>query len=633
MRLFSGVNLKVTIISLIMIIPFIIWIGQKTSFDNQKQDGTIYVGLEIPFYGADVLRSSGMLVPEVTAMHNLVMDRLFTLGPTGEHVPALALSAKPSEDRDFWDIELRRGVKFHDGTAFNADAIVHHWKRLLNPENKFRGRSFFKPVLDVKKINAHKVRFILEHPWGAFLNVISDEVHSFAYIPSPKAIAENTHTEAPVGTGPFKFDKWNRGDHFNVVRNDNYWEKGKPFLKKVVFRQIPDAQTRYASLVSGDVDVIAVDRGIIIQKAMKDTSMAVYPSKGSGAEIILINTTKPPLDDIRVRQALALANNQQRHIQMVYQNTIPFVHHPFGSEILCKDIAYLEHDLEKARKLIKDYGRPIEIECNHSNTLRGRNIGALLQQLYGKIGIKLTPKGTHPGQQIMKVAQRDFEMATWRILSTRDHGTGLFHSYHSKGTGNWTGYKSPEMDALLEAQQSEQNPYRRQEILCEIAALINKDIPFLYRGGRRFHVIARKKIKNIQLVGEMIDFSQAWIKGPKNNPWGKRNELAAKSPIDCSDPGDVEAVKKAILGNWKGKDKWGGTIRAAFRSDGTVASSRDERRGSGKYKICGNTIFWRPNSALLLVKLNEGKLTGYWQASGMKGDFILEKVSENQAKK
>ncbi|MCP4719617.1 MAG: hypothetical protein GY860_09190 [Desulfobacteraceae bacterium] len=630
MRLLStGVNKKVTFVSLILTIPFIIWVGQQGSMDNQKQDGIIYVGLEIPFYGADVLGSSGLLVPEVTTMYHLVMDRLFTLGPTGRIVPALGLTAQPSEDGKSWDIALRRNVTFHDGTDFTADAIVHHWKRLLNPENKFRGRSFFKPVLDVKKINAHKVRFILEHPWGAFLNVLSDEVHSFAYIPSPIAVAEATHGDSPVGTGPFKFDKWNKGDHFSVIRNDNYWQKETAFLEKIVFRQIPDAQTRYATLASGEVDVIAVDRGTIIQKAMKDDSMAVYPSQGSGAEIILINVTKPPLNDIRVRRALALANNQKQHIKMVYQNTIPFIHHPFGKEIFCKNSSYPEYDLEKAKQLIKDYSQPVEIECLHSNTLRGRNIGELLQQLYGKIGIKFTPIPTNSGSQVMKVVKKNFQMATWRILSTRDHGTGLLRSFHSQGTGNWTGYKNPEMDGLLEAQQRETNPYTRQEILCKIAALINTDVPFLYRGGRRFHVIARKKINNIQLAGEMVDFSQAWITGRKNNPWGKQNELAAKSPVDCSDPGDIEAVRKVILGNWKGKDKWGGVMRVAFRPDGTVTSSRGDHGGSAEYKICGNTIFWRPPGAMLLVKLEENILKGYWEASGYKGDFTVKKVPVN----
>ncbi|MCP3901688.1 MAG: hypothetical protein GY707_18415, partial [Desulfobacteraceae bacterium] len=136
---FSAINKKVTVLSLILILPFLIWFLHRTSTYNQKHDGTLYVGLEIPFYGIDVLSAgNGMLMPEIATMTHLVMDRLFTFGPTGQIVPSLGLSAKNSEDGKFWDISLKKGIKFHDGTPFNANAVVHHWKRILNPDNKFR---------------------------------------------------------------------------------------------------------------------------------------------------------------------------------------------------------------------------------------------------------------------------------------------------------------------------------------------------------------------------------------------------------------------------------------------------------------------------------------------------------------
>ena len=626
-----GANKKTTIISLILLLPFLVWFSFNTSDYNQKQDGTLYVGLEIPFYGIDVLRSGGMLNPETTTMSHLVMDRLFTLGATGQVNPMLGLTAQCSEDGKAWDLTLRKGVKFHDGVDFNADAVVHHWKRILDPKNKFRGRAFFEPVTDIEKINPYQVRFLLKHPWGAFLKVISDETYSFAYIPSPKAVKDEIHNEAPVGTGPYRFHKWNNGDHFSVVRNDDYWEKGKPFLERIVFRHIPDAQTLYASLVSDQVDLIAVDRGTIIQKAQKNDAFRVYPSNGSGAEIILINVEKPPLNDIRVRKALALANNQKLQIKMVYQNTTPYIHHPFGEQFICEDVNYPEHDLKKASALIKDYGQPIEIECIHSNTLRGRNIGELLQQLYGKIGVKLNLVPLHAGGQIMRVVEKKFQLATWRILSARDHGTGLLRNFHSQSKGNWSGIKNHDLDRMLEAQQREENPYLRQKILCQIAGFINENALFLYRSGRRFHVIANKKANNIVLKGEMIDLTSTWIKGFKDNVWAKRNEQNAKSPVDCSDPGDTEAIKQAILGPWKGRDNYGAVIQANFFEDGKVHASRNERQGSVNYTICGDTVFWRPPGALLVVTIKDSLLKGYWEYSGYKGEFTLKKQVSVQA--
>lgn len=631
--LFSKVNKKTTIFSIILLIPFLIWFSHTQSTFKQKQDGTLYIGLELPFYGIDVLGSSGLLNPEITAMSHLIMDRLFTLGPTGHPIPMLGLSAQSSEDGKAWDILLRKGVKFHDGTDFNADAVVHHWKRLLNPENKFRGRSFFEPVTDIEKINPYQVRFLLKHPWGAFLKVISDEIYSFAYMPSPAAVKALTHNEAPVGTGPYRFNQWNNGDHFSVIRNNDYWQQGKqPYLEKIVFRHIPDAQTRYAALISGQLDAVAVDRGTIIQKAKKNESLTIIPSNGNGAEIILLNIEKPPLNDIRVRKALALANNQQLHIRMVYQNTTPYIHHPFGDQVPCDDCNYPEHDLEKARQLIREYGRPVEIECLHSNTIRGRNIGELLQQLYGKIGVHLTPVALHAGGQIMRVLEKNYQLATWRILSTRDHGTGLLRTFHSQSKGNWSGIKSEKLDRMLEAQQLEQNPYSRQELLCDIAGFINEQALILYRSGRRFHVIADKKINGIVIAGEMIDLTSAWIKGYKNNVWAQRNEEEAKSPVDCSDPGDTETIKQAILGPWKGRDNYGAVIQVNFFANGEVFGARNDRQGTKRYTICGNTIFWRPPGTLLVVSLEGNKLEGHWEYAGYKGQFTLEKQSPAQAR-
>jgi ABC-type transport system substrate-binding protein len=171
-------------------------------------------------------------------------------------------------------------------------------------------------------------------------------------------------------------------------------------LQKVVFRTIPDHQARYASLVSGQLDVIIFDRGNLIQKAKDDPSLNSYKVEGNGAEIILMNSRKPPLDDIRIRRALVLANNQELHVKMVYKNLVSVVHHPLGEQFTCEDDGYLDYDLEKARE-------------------------------------------------------------------------------------------------LLEMQRIETDATKRQGLLCDIIRQLNRDAPFLYRGGRGYHIITRKKIRDM----------------------------------------------------------------------------------------------------------------------------------------
>jgi ABC-type transport system substrate-binding protein len=627
----SRLNRKSILLTVLLAAPFAVWVWNEVAKENQKTDGTLYVALPVPFYNLDVLGSSGLMQPEMTIMNNLLMERLFTLGPTGDILPELGLHAEPSGDATTWDITLRQGVVFHDGSPFNADAVVHHWGRILDPENAFRGRAFIAPLKAVQKVDDHTVRFVLKHPWAAFLSVISDEVYTFAYIPSPAAVDAGSHGETPVGTGPFRFDKWNKGDHFSVARFDRYRREGEPYLEKIVFRHIPDPQTRYAALIADQVDAITVDRGAIIQRALNNEELTVFPTRGSGAEIVLLNTSRPPLDDRRVRRALALANNQALHVRMVYRNSIPLVEHPLGDGFDCPEVDYPAHDIQAARQLMADYGQPVAVECLHSNTLRGRQSGELLQQLFDPIGVALKPVGINPGGVIMKVVEKDYQMTTWRILSARDHGAYLYRAFHSRSPGNWSGYHSAALDVLLDAQLLETDPDRRRQIMCDIAAHLNTEAVVLYRGGRRFHTIAKKKVNGLASAGEMVDLSSAWIRGRKDNPWARRNELDAKDPVDCSDPGDIEAVRQAILGPWRGKDAYGAVINVRYSANGTVEASRGSRGGTAEYTICGDTVFFRPPGALLVMKLENGVLNGHWEYSGYQGTFTLERLAAETA--
>ncbi|MCP4687989.1 MAG: hypothetical protein GY859_08060 [Desulfobacterales bacterium] len=595
-----------------------------------REGGVLYFGMEVAFHGFDVLGGSGFLNPPMAPLNNLILEPLFRMDVDGSLIPILGLSAAPSEDGKSWDVALRQGVVFHDGAPFNADAVVHHWRRILDPKNKYGGRPIFQPVLDVEKVDDFTVRFILDHPWPALLNVLSDELYMFAFIPSPKAVNAGVHARKPVGTGPFKFSKWNFGDHFVVLKNMNYWRKGKPLLNKVVFRTIPDSHARWASLLAGQLDLIALDNGPLIEKAKKNDDLFTFHTRGNGAEIIMINTRKPPLDDIRVRRALAMANNQEMHIKLVYGNTIPLVHHPFGERFTCEDDGYMEYNPGRAKQLIAEYGKPVEIECLHSNTSRGRRIGELLQQLYKKIGVTLTPTPITAGPHIRKVMKGEYHLATWRIPPSSDHGPQLLRGFHSQSPTNFTGYGNPGLDEMLEAQRREMNPVKRSEIWCNIVRMHNRDVPFIYRGGRRFHMVARKKIRDVMdTPGIMIDLATAWLdEDIKFNMAAFEIEKNASGPsYDCPDPGDVEAVKAILLGAWKGTDSWGGSLQLSFKEDGKIVGSRSGGYDlAAKYLICGTKIVWRTKSGTqIILTLSGDKMEGRFERGSYSGEISLER--------
>ena len=480
---------------------------------EQRRGGTLNFGVENEFAGFEVIKSASRLAINGAIAANTIMEPLFRMDDQGELIPVLGLSATPSEDGKIWTIKLRRGVQFHDGTPFNADAAVEHWRRLFDPQNKFRGRSALSVIESVEKAEEDTVQFHLTHAWLPFRQVLTSTRGLINLVPSPKAVAQGTQDRAPVGTGPFMFGEWIAGDRFVVVKNTNYWRKNSPYLDAIVFRPMPDSQTRFASLTSGQLDMIWSDRGNIIQKAMPDPLLVVYQNDDNGAEIFIINTANPPMDDIKVRQALAHAHNQARHVKMAYQDSIPIVHHPFGMDFQCPDDGYREYDPDKARRLLSGYDAGLKLECLHSNSPRGREIGEITQQLFKDVGVQANPVGLNFGPVVKKVISGQYQMSTWRMSSRPDQGPALVRAFHSKSPGNLSHYTNPEMDKLLMAQQMETDPSQRQKLLCQIARLINADVPILYRGGMRSHIIARSAVKGITHISHgIVRLEAVWLK-------------------------------------------------------------------------------------------------------------------------
>jgi ABC-type transport system substrate-binding protein len=459
--------------------------------------GTLKFGTENDFAGFEALKSGSRLAINGAIAANTIMEPLFRLGSDENLIPVLGLRAEPSEDGKAWTVALRRGVTFHDGTPFNADAVTHHFGRLLNPDNKFRGRAAMGPITAVNKVDAYTVRFELKHAWLPFTRLISSTRGLGGLIPSSAAVESGSQDRAPVGTGPFKFHAWESGDAFTVVKNLDYWAKGMPHLDEIVFKPMTDAQTRYASLQSGQVDIIWMDVGTILDKARTDPSLKVYSGEDNGAEIFILNTSAAPLDDVNVRRALAHAFHQGREVQMAYGDSIPVVHHPFGGQYDCADDGYRAYDPAAARELLAQYGKPVEIEVLHSSSKRGRDIGEITQQLFKDVGVTVHPKGLDFGQVVKKVLGGQYQMSTWRISSWPDQGPTLFQMFHSQSQGNFSRYSNPEMDRLLAAQRTETDPARRNELLCRISRLVNDDVPIIYRGGMRSHLIAKKDIQGI----------------------------------------------------------------------------------------------------------------------------------------
>lgn len=287
-----------------------------------KKGGTLTVGLETDVRGFDTVKGGVYGISGRTVAGALI-EPLVMVTPDRKFAPFLATSWENSDDGVTWTFKLRKGVKYHDGSDFEASDVAKHFNRILDPKNKSRSRGFMSAIKGAEAVDTHTVRFTLKHPWHGFLPAMAGRDMG-GLIESPEQTAAGKQNRSPIGTGPFIFQEWRGGDRVIVTKNPNYWDKDKIFLDKIVYRILPDPQTRFQSLKAGDVDLIWTDRGSSIVNARKDKSIVVYEQAGGGSGLFLLNASKPPLDNEIVRQAVRFAMNQNVGIAITSKNTRPF---------------------------------------------------------------------------------------------------------------------------------------------------------------------------------------------------------------------------------------------------------------------------------------------------------------------
>jgi ABC-type transport system substrate-binding protein len=473
----------------------VITISGRVSYAGPKYGGSLKVADEIDAMGFDAIKARSLAGIGGMAA-NLVMERLFDADKDGRLIPVLGLSAVPSADRRIWTIKLREGVSFHDGIPFNADAVVNHWQRMLNPDNHYGALILIRPVKSVEKTGEYEVRFHLAHPWASFTAALASLRGFTALIPSPKAVAEDVQNRAPVGTGPFVFKEWKSGDRIIVTRNPHYRQEGKPYLDEVVLRTIPDHETRYAAAVSGQVDLVITDRPNHVKSLTENPKFTSIRSEPDGAWILALNTSRPPLNDVRVRRALAYAWDQKKFIKVCYKNIMKFTENWYGASMNCGETGYQHPNLEKAKALIAEYGKPVSLTYFHSPSNRGRETGELLQQLLKPIGVSVTLAPNDWAAIIRQMFNKEYDIATWGIWGTDETEPYTMASFHSESPWNVTRYANEEVDRLLMEQRMSEDPEVRKADFCRIARQVNHDAPFLYLCAPIHYAFALRDLKN-----------------------------------------------------------------------------------------------------------------------------------------
>jgi peptide/nickel transport system substrate-binding protein len=411
--------------------------------------GTLRVALESGITTLDPAQALAQPADKDVAL--TVYDPLVAFDKDNKFVPYLAESVTASDDLKVWTVVLRKGIKFHDGTDLNADAVVAHWKRMADPATKSPWLTSATDEVPSKKDDS-TVLFTMPKANVGFVN---DLTTAMGFIPSPTAVAKDpvAYGLTPVGTGPFKVTKFEAGGEIIVEKNATYWKKDDqggqlPYLDKISFKGIADSQKRLQALQNGEFDLLQTADTTTVVAAEK-AKLKVQRVTGSSSTTLIFNNKKAPTDDLKVRQALAAAIDRDTINQVIYEGvrTPSFSIFAINSPFLNKDVAYPKFDLKKAQALVKEYGKPIEILAECIPTPEANSFMELLKQQWEAAGIKVTLKSQDQGAYVARIFGKvgDFQVACFRTNQFAEPDQTR-SSYTTEDKNNLPFYSNPDVD-------------------------------------------------------------------------------------------------------------------------------------------------------------------------------------------
>lgn len=526
----------VRILSLVLIFVFVL-VGctqqqapntNETPSGGQKPAGEaktdIVIATAVDFITMDPLDTNDTLSG---GLQRTMMEGLFGFDHEMNLIPLLAESYEANEEATEFTFKLREGVKFSDGTDFNADAAIVNLNRMADQSQGLKRNSLFKMIETTEKIDDYNIKIYLNEPFGAFINTMA---HPAALFISPAALEKygNEVSQNPVGTGRYVFEGWTPGQQLTIKQNPEYWG-GAPDFTSVTFKPVVENGTRVAMLQSGDADFIfpLPSEQVASLQGNPDVNVAVEPSIVT--RYITLNTKKKPFDDVRVRQALNYAINKEAYAQVVYNGLAepavsligPNVQFHVGQEPY-------EYNIEKAKELLAEAGYPNGFETSlwSSNTTTLIKATQFIQQQLSEIGVKVNVQNMEIGtldDQVTGYAEGtpgeevgvEMYVIGWSP-STGDADWGLRPLASSDSippvSYNVAYYSNPIFDEAIQAALETADPAKRAEHYAVAQKQVWEDAPMIYLVVDNVTYGYRNTVEGIVLLPDgSLDISQGKV--------------------------------------------------------------------------------------------------------------------------
>ncbi|MGN6304613.1 MAG: ABC transporter substrate-binding protein [Mesorhizobium sp.] len=432
-------------------------------------------------------------------VYTALCDKLVDLSPDLKIVPQLATEWAWSDDGKVLTMKLREGVKFHDGTPFNADAVVYDVTRSMTlPESK--RKSELKSVEKVEASGEYEVKFTLKSPDVTLLATLSDRAGMMISPTAAKAEGTNFGNK-PVCSGPFKFVERVQQDRIVLEKFQDYWNKDNIFIDKVTYLPIPDTTVRLANLRAGDLDMIErlaasdaaavkADANLSYESVVNLGWLAIYFNVGENA--------KTPIGkDKRLRQAFSLAIDREAANQIVYEGTSVAGNQPFSpqSPWFDKNFPVPARDVEKAKALVKEAGFDrVPVEMMVTNNPVAMQMMQIVQSMVAEAGFDVSLKATEFTTLLDEMTAGNYQVARSDWSGRADPDGNIHQFLTCKAALNDAKYCNPEVDKLLnEAREAPDEAVRKQKYDAAMA-IIQDDMPMTWIGHQSWIWAMSKKV-------------------------------------------------------------------------------------------------------------------------------------------
>jgi len=427
-----------------------------------------------------------------------IYDPLFHPSPQLQPQPALATGFEIIDDTT-WELTLRKGVKFHDGSDFDANDVVFTWERLGTVEGSDGlAAETGSPVKRIEVIDAHTIRMITDVPTPdlitrlTLLSIISDSI-------DPSATTEDFNSgTAAIGTGPFKLVEWKRGNELVLERFEEYWGE-KPAFDRIVFKDMSNAAARVAAIQAGDVDMIDYVPPLDAARLSKDDDLAIWKAAAGRVIFIQVNMaddTAPlttakdgsaldanPFSDNRVREALNLAINRDLIVDRIMEGLAFKASQgvPEGFGGYNEALEHAAYDPAKSKALLAEAGYPdgfkTTLACPNDRYINDAAICQAIGQMWTQIGLDVTVETMPKAVYFKKMQAREFPAFMLGWGNNQGNSISILKSVmgtpdKDAGRGSWNAsYSDPELDALMDEAASTMDPETQQALLKQAMAM------------------------------------------------------------------------------------------------------------------------------------------------------------------